>query len=641
MATRSRRVEYVFDQRTTTLATATRLDHATETITIAETASRVFKSVIVDVRASENNASVAATTACLIGIKLAAVAFDDVTYTVGNGGTADGYSMQYTRDVTSYFTTNFGSGTTQTCQVGTTFTGSGTINITVKLIITYEFDDSSATTRTKTVKIPLESGLGALTTTLAEVGTNQVPQLDTFLPEASVTVKSLWFEVLSNHGAGGTTDANLALSLDAEAEASMGVNEMAGQDGRWMRHVWRRNDMTLNATHAFKARTTNTHCPYTCLSVLLCVTYTYDHSTTTTVLNSVEIACGNGGGIGWYSSAELTTLATTFWVEEPATITLVQSGVLATFYSYNAPTAANFACGGQTLRAFTPSNGPNSNSPMNFLQRVDSGSTSGAGLTLARGENTLTTKFYTTGQYDQPAGNFGGTLYLNYTSGLHASGDGVHNHTITYHIASLAAGNVGTNYSSWSITPNIPEASYWLTNVGLYVNLQQYNSPSGCDIEVETLTTDLIGVLGQRPILNTTTYAEYSDIEQIETIDITSHWRSSPTQLLQPKGLNIESARDWRIFAVGGIGGSAVMSLNITYHSITYTVAGSASSYAGDGSGIVAVVYDAVTHGALASMTTVAGGAYSFTVYDDVNGAYVVCRENNTHVGRSANGTPT
>ena len=641
MATRSRRVEYVFDQRTTTLATATRLDLAAETITIAETASRTFKSVLIDVRAEDNNATPAQITACLVGIKLGATAFDDVTFAIGNGNTGDGYGMQYTRDVTSYANTNFGSGSTQTCQVGVKFTGSGTINITVKITFCYEFDDSSATTRTKTVKIPLESALGALTTSLVEIGTNQVPNLDSFLPEASKTYKSVWFEVLSNAGAASTTDSTLSFALDSESAVGMGLSEMGGGDGRWMRHLWRRNDMTTNAAHAFKAKVSNVSTPYRCLSVLLCVTYTYDHSASTSILQSLEIAAGTNGMIGWYTSGDATKVATPVYVEEPGTITLKQSGVLATFTAINPPTDANFACGSQTARAFTPSNGGNSNSPMGFIQRVDSGSTSGAGMTLARGKNTLTTTFYCTGQYDAPPGTYGATLYLNYTSDKHSEGDGAHAHTIVQHVSSWDAGNVIADLSSWTVAPSIPETQYALINVGLYCNLQQASSPMGADIEVTTTTSDPVGLAGVRPILNTTSYCEYSDIEQIVTLDITRHWLTHPGKLLQTDRLDLEVSRAWRMWMAGAIGGSASMYLLITYHAVRFTVSGTISAYGGAGTGIPVVAINATTHEAIATANTTSGGAYTITVYDDTEGVYTVAREDDTHTGRSANVTPT
>lgn len=640
MATRSRRVEYVFDQRTTTLATATRLDLAAITLTVAETSSRTFTSVLIDVRAEDNNATVATTTAGLIGIKLGAVAFDDVSYSIGNGGTGDGYALQYTRDVASYFNTNFGAGSTQTCQVGVKFTGSGTINITVKITLCYEFDDASATTRTKTVKIPLESPTGIQPTTLTEIGTNQVPNLSTFLPEASIAYKSVWFEVLSNSGASGTTDANLALALDAEAEASMGVQELGGQDARWSRHIWRRDDMSTSATHAFKARVTNVALPYYSLTVLLCVTYTYDHSTTTTVLNSLELGVGNGGMVGYESSAVPSALATNFVIAEPATITLVQSGVHYTFLALNSETLI-FKCGAQSTRAYTTSGGPNSDAPLGIMHRIDAGSAVGAGITLARGINTLTTTAYTSNSGGVfPGGNNGGTLYLNYTSGLHASGDGVHAHTLVKHIASfdIANGSVG-DYSTWTVQPSIPETAYCLVNVGLYTNAEQSSSPMGFDLEVETKTTDNPGLQSWAPVCNTTSFGEYSNCEQIAVLDITDLWVTYPGRLLQPSRLDLETSRKWRLYMAGVIGGTAALYMLVTYHAITYTISGTITDYGGDGSGITVVALNATTHEAVASATTSVGGAFTITVYDNTTTYYTVAREDDTHTGRSANGT--
>lgn len=641
MATRSRRVEYVFDQRTTTLATATRFDLSAITLTIAETSSRTFTSVIVDVRAQENAAATGTITAALVGIKLGAVAFSDQTFSIGNGASGDSYGMQYTRDVTSYFNTNFGSGSTQTCQVGVTFTGSSTINHTVKITICYTFDDSSATTRTKTVKIPLESGIVAMTTSLVEIGTNQVPDLSSFLPEASITYKSVWFEVLSNSGANATTDANLALSLDAEAEASMGTEEMGGQDARWTRHLWRRDDMTTNATHAFKARVTNTSIPYACLSVILHVTYTYDHSSSTRILNSLELAIGNGGMLGYESGTRPSKTSTSFTIQEPGTITLLQSGVLFTYLAYSMENLI-FSCGSSSTRTYaqTGANGPNSSGPCSVIQRVDSGSAAGAGISIARGNNTFTTTAYTSnGGGVFPGGNQGGILYLNYSSDKHTSGDGVHAHTIVQHISSLDLANGSTNdYSTWTVAPSIPETSYYLTNVGLYVNLEEGNTPTGAIIEVETKTSDNYGLQAWALVYTGCSFAEYCDSEQIMTLDITRFWLTSPGRLNQLDRLDIETSRQWRMFMVGSIGGSGIMYKTITYHAITYALSGSIADFGGDGSGVTVVALDASTHAPVASATTAVGGSFTITTYDNTTTYYTVAREDDTHTGRSANG---
>src|SRR3989304_1484898 len=68
------------------------------------------------------------------------VARDDatVTQTIANSG--ENQSFLFSRDVTSYFVTNY-TGTSMTADCRLTVSGVITSNATAKLIITYEYDD--------------------------------------------------------------------------------------------------------------------------------------------------------------------------------------------------------------------------------------------------------------------------------------------------------------------------------------------------------------------------------------------------------------------------------------------------------------------------------------------------------------------
>src|SRR5262245_58900667 len=101
----------------TTLGGATRHDFAAKTIYIPES-SVTFLSAIVEVTGRMAFATVRSLVGIRIGIKLGAVAFSDLDYTpTFSGNTALAYSWRFTRNVTSYFTTNW-SGTCMAAQVG-------------------------------------------------------------------------------------------------------------------------------------------------------------------------------------------------------------------------------------------------------------------------------------------------------------------------------------------------------------------------------------------------------------------------------------------------------------------------------------------------------------------------------------------
>ena len=76
----------------------------------------------------------------------------------------------------------------------------------------------------------------------------------------------------------------------------------------------------------------------------------------------------------------------------------------------------------------------------------------------------------------------------------------------------------------------------------------------------------------------------------------------------------------------------------VTYHSIfAWSIAGTVTGYAGSGSGLTVDVFRADTDEKVTEITTGAAGAYSQVWHDNTMSLYAVCREDDTHIGRSAN----
>lgn len=481
MALRTKTVEFAFPTSTTALASNTRLDFAAITLYLPENASRTFLSVVIEISHQCNDAAGGNNiTSRTIGIKLGAVAFNDsaLTEPIFEGFSTASY--RWTRDVTSYFNTNFGSGASQTCQVGYIMNGQSSQSVTAKLYITYQFDDAAQTTRVKTVKIPLESPTGLLTNVLAEIGTNQVPNLSTLLPESSITYRSVWFEMSGNQDTNGaTTDFNLAASLDAESEVNVSGTWEEGNNNypNWFFLCWVRNDMTTNATHAFKARTSTTGRVST-LCVVLCVTYEYDHSASTTIMNSLMMYLPRVATFmsGSGTSSDAFRSQFKFMIQEPTTITLRQSAVLLSFNAW-ALQQGNvlLRCGSQNYRTYTygtdfASNPPNGQ--FTIQQRIDSSGVQGAGITLSRGENTLTLDSYMSDTDSAQAPfNVDALVYLNYTSAKSSFGADAHAHTTRWMLRDSLRTPGSTQIHTVSATgPKIPEGNYWTVAVGAGFN---------------------------------------------------------------------------------------------------------------------------------------------------------------------------
>lgn len=616
-------LEWFFDQKTTSLAAATRHDFAAQTIQIPETSSRTFRSVTIQIDVIDNSATAVSLTSWLIGIKLGAVAFDDVTVTETIANTGEHQSFRFRRDVTSYFASNFGAGATQTCQVGVQFGALAVINVCAKLIITYEFDDA-ATSRAKTVRLPMQSPLATLTATLAELGTNQVPQLtgagSPMLPEASITVDQITFECEANEVPGATTDYSLCLALDSEGEAQDGLHEQALNTARRVYRSWIRNDMDTTAAHAFKARVTVSG-KMQWLNVILYVTYRYDEASTSVVLNS-RILCGEFRASvqdAFDGSKSRQTLK--WWIEEPTTITLKQSAIRAAI-TETASADVTAAAGSQTPLVYTDKiNIVGETCDRPFLHRVDLDS----GLSIARGENTLTLDLFT----DVATGSMGFQLFLNYHSGK-AAKTAIHAHSTYWQME--VDGAVGPVSVITAMAPVIPETNYY-AEVGFVAAHLGIMSTDGFYADAECSSGEWAGdgwALIQQG--NWKSSAETGWVEQFAGASgLYKQYPSSPHARMA-----LETTRRYRRGSSGAdIRGA--MGMWLDYHGISYSTTRELTGYTGDGSGIAVDIFRADTDEKVAEATSVTGGDYTFVWYDNVIELYAVARQDGTHVGRSDN----
>ncbi len=115
---------------------------------------------------------------------------------------------------------------------------SAVTNFAAKLYFTYEYEESTATKLVKTIRIPIQSHHTTLTTLNSEIGVftgalpapaNQIPALDTFLPEADGRViHQAWIEMYSNHVGASLTDFSATYKIDnSGSEIIRATYEMA------------------------------------------------------------------------------------------------------------------------------------------------------------------------------------------------------------------------------------------------------------------------------------------------------------------------------------------------------------------------------------------------------------------------------
>lgn len=627
MPLRLKTIEYPFPTHESQVASGIRHEFGALTVHIPESGSRTFRSVTLEVSYRSSEVAAAAVTARLLGIKLGGAGFSDVTLTETLTNTATHTSMIMQRDVTSYFTTNY-AGMSTTCQVAVNITGIPIINITAKLIITYEYDDTGVDTRIKTVKIPLDTSLGDLPNVLTELGVSQVPLLDTFLPEASKVYRQVWFEIEGVEVSSNTTDFNLGLELDAEGEDLDGLHRANLTPQSLYRYLWVRNDMTKNATHAFKARTTVAS-KMLHPAIVLCVTYEYSHTLSANIIQSLWMPLfGEAGYVGGTTSPFASRFEHKFFVEEPGPVTFRQSGIVM---SYLGPISSLLLkVGVQSTRTYTNTGTPDGSVALSH--RIDAGALAGSALTLNRGEVTLSVESYRTA--DGPT-LYGSALtcmaYFNYVSARDGSGDGVHAHSVHFLMRgdALAADNAAFTTG----IPVIPETSYDVKAIGHELLCEtpvtrglRLLSANGTGGEQNNqgwipLATQAVRASGKRSMLKS--FASSRRLYKRFSNDADSN------------RLGVETARQQRLSFLDTARQQA--SVWVTYASKAFSISGALAGFAGDGSGIVVDLFRSDTRECVVQAVSSVGGGYSVAWFDDTIPLYAVARETATRVGRSDN----
>lgn len=630
MALRTKTIEFAFPLSTAGISSNLNRDFTSINVFIPET-SPTFRSVVLECTAVDSGTGAASTTAILLGISLGIVALDSATVTQSIGNSGENYSVIATRDVTSYFTTNW-TGTSMACGARLVVNGAATNNATAKLIITYEYEDSTATTRIKTVKIPVEGNTGNLTTTLTNLGgvASQFPALDTFLPESSKVYRNIFFETYGHTNA--TSDVNgvtLSLRLDDTNTLNSAIYEDALLSDRWFKRIDNITGIATDNSHNVEAAVDNTASNFPCLSGVIVVTYEYNHSASTTIMNSIQLPIlDEASFVGGTTAADQSRFQRDIYIQEPGTITLQQSGIMMTYNESGAVTMA-MKVGNQATRTYTQPASVRCGC-MTHLRRIDAGSAGGiAGISLARGKNTLILDYYTTSTNVGSLGtNASALLFLNYTSGKAATGDGAHNHTTQWISRPNATGNLGQKVTyTPSTTPVIPESTYWLTNSGFEIYLQ-INGTSSSNMALAYLTEcNIPGEPTGAGWLDIYTSFYLNDAEigpnviYCRSRNLYKRWPNDPDL----ERLDIEVVRSFRFDC--SVNNTALWQSKqyITYHSITQPISGTISGSAGGTIEIIA--YNTNTGQKVGYATRIGNGTYTIDWIDDTEAIYVVAYE--------------
>lgn len=474
----------------TTLGTATRLDTASKTLTISETAERVFESVRLVMTFRSEWAATNGVIGVRMGIKLGSGPTADYDRTPATQNTASRNIFDcWDVDVTEYFQANFGTGTTQTCvaSIAVASTTAANVNgITFKLIVTYGFDPFGSATRTKCIRIPIQSSITSLTTAQQELGidgvnpaaSGQMPALDTFLPELSKTYIQYYLDL---HGHDNNSGTALSATPILQIDALTAVNRATIDDTIEPFLHWRdQYDMTAlglgtNVTHIISMEGDATTTARMCfVGGFVIVIYTYDHPSTLAnnqaiyeVMVPMTASDSDQGNLQQYDSLSAAVATTgidgqrfvaVIDIQEPGTPQIVQSGVLCMTLVSSAGTTFGKKVGNQQApRVWTPSS---TMGPAPIIVRADTA------WTLVRGINRLTMDCYSTGRATQDSAY----AIINYVAGIRGdvqNGNHVINHVGHTYDNAVSAGPIDVSRDAWGNRPPVLGTPYKISAVML------------------------------------------------------------------------------------------------------------------------------------------------------------------------------
>lgn len=631
MATRTKTVEFAYQVNITSNAANTKRTFTGNTIYLPES-SKTFKSVTLVATWADDATAASSPTNWILGIKLGAVAESTVTVTDTVTNSGEAWTFRARRDVTSYFTTNW-TGTSMTWEASIQQAVSVTQNHSVKLIITYEYDDTSAT-HIKTIRVPIESTRTNLTTSYQTIGgATAIPAFKgSYLPEASATVRQCFIELFGN-----TNDVTTATDWIATARVNgantydFWDNESALLSGRWAYGIIDITGETGTSAVSLEAISTGITNRLGPLAGIMTITYEFNPSTTTTVFNSLFIgAVDTVGQEGGTAAGDEDQWSRTIYIDEPGTITMKESAVIL-FMNDTGGFTFNVAVGSQTDTAFTLTTGGIQAGQYSLCHRFDAAGAKGtAGMTLARGENDYSLQFRSA---TASAGwNLSGVMILNYTSGKATDGVGSHAQSRYFHLADTAA-DATTRQVNDVTTPIIPESQYWLVGAMADIDAQVTAAVSASLV----LSIERTSGLGWDPIY-IGMFRQDNELQLITPFGAArSAWMRWPGDP-DPSRADIETSRDWRLDSLPNMW--AAWGIWATWHAHSWTIAGTVSNYVdADGAGLTVNIHRASTGELVKTITTTTGGAFSTTWGDNVEEIYVEVYEDATHVGRSANGT--
>lgn len=522
-------------------------------------------------------------------------------------------------DVTSNVSTNILSNTNNTFDLSllinqSTGTTLGMNNVCAELYITYQFDETISTRALKTVFIPIGYTTDALPTTSTSYGT--IPALSSYLPESSKSFDNLAIIAEANIG-GGNTDVSLTMSLTGGLTTTSQLYEQALFTARKIVYHWKLDTSTFDYLNNLTlSANSNAIVLYSCVFYMI-ATYSYELSTTTSVMNSLLL--GNVIGFGGSSSSLFDRCETELIINET---NVIAKRFMALVYYSSAVASSNVYLRINPASAFTGAyNVPQSMSASMIVSAIHDDT-----LALSSGKNTLILDYYSTDSTPPKGGNV--LWIVNYTSDSVNGGLNNNKTLITQVLNDLAQPQRIT--SSTKICP-ISENDYYLVNGIFYVNgFTAAESNIDCNICIEILASE--GGISGGLIYFGTGGLQYTDKEagnKFHYIPLDfDKIKRFVGDIRKAKLISVEQNRN---ISVVGISLMNVITYT-TYHTITKSISGLIKNNANQvvsGADVYLVKLDNNPI-VMKKTTSDVNGNYSFTVYDNESNYFIYAHKSGT-----------
>lgn len=534
-------------------------------------------------------------------------------------------------DLTALTSTEWASGNTHTLDAYVMFFArningaSYRSNACAELILTYDYDDTAAR-QMKTLMFVSDSITGNIGTTQTTIDSTR--DLSTILPEDNVTIIDNYLEFLFNMNETGTTDYDIYIQFDSDAEQLVSRYDAANNSDFFSILLWR-TGLNSAASQVVKLRSTQTSGAPAHAGFIHKVTYSYDVQADNDIaIDTIVICHPISPAYGAGTTTVDRAIIDTEFVCADVSPTLVHAGFVGYTHQSADPGNLLFKAGSQSFRTFSVSPADLSG-PVTFCQRLDSGGAQGVGLTLARGINTVRYETY----YDNNpsvGGGFSGKTIITYTYTFKSNR---RSSCVMIPIKLCDVSNTwtaGVRYSGGvGLHIDPPETVFSVCNAG-YEMLENSSDPYTTST-IRLKKGDNLGFTAIQGLLTGTDTNAGVRIICNRLCDIIARYVDQPEDQYD---IDVFTAKDGTLDTPNSRLTSVVCW--VTWHDYRFEVAGNISNSAGGTVNLT--LRDSLTGKTLLTATRTGNGAFSFTWFDGSREVYVDAYEDDTHLGRSAPG---